>query len=65
MIIKINIVGEVRLIPEDPKSVSSKCPAIILAVRRIDKVSGRINSLIDSIITINGIRINGVPEGVR
>lgn len=65
MIIIINIVEEVSLIPEDPKSVRSRCPAIILAVRRIDRVSGRINSLIDSIITINGIRANGVPEGVR
>jgi len=65
MIIIINIIEEVSLIPEDPRSVKSKCPAIILAVRRIDRVRGRINRLIDSIITMNGIRANGVPEGVR
>lgn len=36
-----------------------------MAVNRIDNVSGRIIRLIDSIKTINGIRIGGVPWGVR
>jgi len=51
--------------PEDPKRDRSKWPAIIFAVRRIDRVNGRIINLIDSIITINGIKINGVPCGVK
>jgi len=51
--------------PDDPRSDSNRCPAIIFAVNRIDKVNGRMISLIDSIITINGIKINGVPWGVR
>lgn len=51
--------------PDDPSNDSSKCPAIILAVRRIAKVKGRIIRLIDSIITIKGIRMKGVPWGVR
>ena len=51
--------------PEDPKRDSNKCPAIILAVRRIAKVNGRIISLIVSIIVINGISTTGVPCGVR
>lgn len=36
-----------------------------MAVNRIDRVIGRIISLINSIITINGIKIVGVFEGVR
>jgi len=51
--------------PEDPKRVKSKWSAIIFAVNRIDKVKGRIIKLIDSIITMKGISINGVPEGVK
>jgi len=39
--------------------------AIIFAVNRIDKVKGRIINLIDSIITIKGISMKGVPEGVK
>lgn len=37
----------------------------MLAVNRIDKVIGRMISLINSINTINGIKIVGVFEGVR
>lgn len=37
----------------------------MLAVNRIAKVKGRITSLISSIITMKGIRINGVPWGVK
>lgn len=51
--------------PVDPRRQRSKWPAIMLAVNRIARVKGRINKLIDSIITMNGIRINGVPCGVR
>lgn len=53
------------MIPDEPKRVKSKCPAIILAVNRIDNVRGRIINLIDSIITIKGIKIGGVPWGVK
>lgn len=38
---------------------------IIFALNRIAKVNGRIINLIDSIITINGINILGVPWGVK
>lgn len=51
--------------PEDPNKERSKWPAIILAVRRMAKVKGRIISLIDSMITIKGIKIIGVPWGVK
>lgn len=37
----------------------------MLAVSRIERVMGRIINLINSIITINGIKIVGVFEGVR
>lgn len=37
----------------------------MLAVNRIESVIGRIINLINSISTINGIRIVGVFEGVR
>ena len=46
-------------------SVSNRCPAIILAVNRTDKVIGRIKFLIVSIITINGIKSVGVLWGIR
>lgn len=64
-IIAIIIMCEFIISPELPKSVKSKCPAIMLAVSRIARVIGRITILIDSIITINGIRIGGVPIGVK
>lgn len=44
---------------------NNKWPAIILAVSRIAKVSGRIKFLIVSISTMNGIRINGVLCGIK
>lgn len=37
----------------------------MLAVSRMAKVKGRIISLIDSMITIKGIKIKGVPWGVK
>lgn len=41
------------------------CPAIMFAVRRTDKVKGRIINLILSITTINGIRALGQPKGTK
>jgi len=63
----INTVNNVCLIdcPLFPSSVSSKCPAIIFAVKRTASVPGRIRLLIVSIITINGINMVGVPWGTR
>jgi hypothetical protein len=51
--------------PEDPNKERRRWPAIIFAVKRTAKVMGRINKLIDSIITIKGIKIVGVPCGVK
>lgn len=65
IIIKIIIRDLLIEFPVDPRRQRSKWPAIMLAVNRIARVKGRINKLIDSIITMNGIRINGVPCGVR
>ena len=53
------------LIPVEPKRVRRRCPAIMLAVKRMERVNGRMINLIDSMITMKGIRINGVPIGVR
>ena len=52
---------EVNNCPDLPKRDRRRCPAIILAESRIAKVNGRIKRLIDSIITMKGIRIIGVP----
>lgn len=41
------------------------CPALILAIIRTVKVSGRINILIVSTTTKNGIKAFGAPLGVR
>ena len=46
-------------------NVSNKWPATIFAASRTDKVIGRIRFLVSSIITINGIKIYGVPEGTK
>lgn len=48
-----------------PNNVKSKCPAIILADSRTAKVPGRITFLIVSIITIKGIKTDGVPWGTK
>lgn len=58
IIIKFSMV---RYVPVVPSRESSRCPAIILAVSRTANVMGRIIKLIDSIITMNGIRGAGVP----
>ena len=51
--------------PCEPNNVNNKWPATILAANRIDKVIGRIIFLTVSIITIIGIRNEGVPKGTR
>lgn len=59
------IITSDNLVPVFPKRVSSKWPAIMLAVNRIANVPGRITFLIVSIQTIKGIRTGGVPWGTR
>ena len=51
--------------PLFPSRVSSKCPAIIFAVSRTARVPGRMTLLIVSMITMNGINMDGVPCGTR
>jgi hypothetical protein len=51
--------------PLFPNKVNSRWPAIIFAVRRTASVPGRIRFLIVSMITMNGINIDGVPCGTR
>ena len=51
--------------PWEPNSVNNKCPATIFAANRIDKVIGRIIFLTVSIITIIGIKNDGVPKGTK
>lgn len=53
------------IIPDDPNRVRRRWPAIMLAVKRIERVNGRIINLMDSIKTMKGIRMGGVPCGVR
>lgn len=50
---------------EDPRRDNNKWPAIIFAVSRIDRVTGRIINLIHSISTIKGIKSEGVWDGVK
>lgn len=50
-------------VPVFPSSVRSRCPAIILAVSRIANVPGRMMFLINSIHTMKGIKMFGVPNG--
>jgi len=54
-----------RLFPVFPIRVNKRCPAIMLAVNRTAKVTGRIIFLIVSIQTIKGIKILGVPCGTK
>jgi len=58
----INTVSNVCLIdgPLFPNKVNSKCPAIMLAVRRTANVPGQIRLLIVLMITINCINMFGV-----
>lgn len=50
---------------EDPSNVKIRWPVIKLALNRIERVRGRIILLITSMITINGIRKEGVLLGTR
>jgi hypothetical protein len=63
--IKSEINKLLREVPDEPRRVIKRWPAIILAVNRMAKVKGRINKLIVSMITIKGINKRGVPWGVR
>lgn len=64
---KINneIIFILRICPVDPNKHKSKCPAIILADKRIANVNGRIKFLIVSIKTINIINVVGVFKGTK
>src|SRR5882724_7168375 len=57
--------GSVIFVRTSPRRVISRCPAIRLAVSRTHSVMGRISLLINSIITINMVRMGGVPCGSR
>lgn len=48
-----------------PNNAISRCPAIKFAVNRTARAIGRIIFLVNSINTIKGISIFGVPEGTR
>jgi hypothetical protein len=63
----ISTVSSVCLIdgPLLPSKVSSRCPAIMFAVNRTASVPGRMTLLIVSMITMNGINMDGVPCGTR
>lgn len=65
IIIKINNKYEDKLFLLLLNKVNKRWPAIILAVNRTAKVPGRIILLIVSIKTIKGIKIVGVPWGIR
>jgi len=68
-IVRINLPGIARVkldmdfIIKSPKSLIKRCPAIILAVSRIESVIGRITLLTSSISTIKFISGVGVPLG--
>ena len=51
--------------PVFPNKVNNKCPAIMLAARRIAKVPGRITFLTVSMSTIKGVNPKGVPAGTK
>lgn len=63
--IKIDKIEKVSEFPVFPRRVRRRWPAIIFAERRIAKVPGRIIFLIVSIKTMKGIRIKGVPWGIK
>lgn len=48
-----------------PNNAINKCPAIRLALSRTASAIGRIKLLVNSINTIKGINIVGVPEGTK
>lgn len=48
-----------------PRRVIRRCPATIFAIRRTERVIGRITLLIDSMSTIKGIKAVGVLWGTK
>jgi len=62
--ITITVISE-AVGPIFPSSVISRCPAIIFAANRTERVIGRMILLIISIHTINDIRAIGVPWGTK
>ena len=65
LVIKIIITIIDTLGPCEPNNVNNKWPATILAANRIERVIGRIIFLTVSIITIIGIKNDGVPKGTK
>lgn len=63
--IKINTKDELKNVICDLMRDIIKWPAVILAINRTAKVKGRIILLINSIKTMNIIRLNGVPLGIK
>jgi len=69
-IVRINLPGMaimnlvLVLIIKPPKRLINRCPAIMLAVKRMDNVTGRIILLTNSIKTMKFIRGTGVPLGM-
>lgn len=61
----VNLISGNKILTDDLIRERRICPAIILAVSRIDRVRGRINALKVSTKTINGIRRGGVPKGIK
>jgi hypothetical protein len=47
------------------KRVNKRCPAIMLAAKRTERVIGRMMLLIISMRTMKGIRGAGVPKGTK
>ena len=65
LIIKIIKIATETFGPWEPNNVRSKWPATMLAANRMDSVIGRIIFLTVSIITIIGIKNDGVPRGTK
>jgi len=49
----------------DPNSLKSRCPEVIFAAKRTDKVRGRMRDLMASTITMKGIKGGGVLRGTK
>ena len=64
---RIDIFTRMKIFVEDSLPISTiiKWPAEMLATKRTVRVRGRIKLLINSIITIIGIRGRGVPTGTK
>lgn len=62
---KNGIKSKFKMDPILPNNVINKCPAIILAVSRMVRVTGRIMFLTVSMQTMKKTKIKGVPWGTR